>query len=132
MLDGEAIDMKLQNMFGVVLWSDAAAQKAVIWCEDQGELAFYTPCDGSIHTAPLLDAGDLIQFEVTVQKNVRKASNPQVVMPSHSPDLPQKLRSGTMAGSNCPDLNTVKRSEKIVELARYFEVEPKEQVACSG
>lgn len=27
-------------MFGVVLWSNGVSGKAVIWCEDQGDLAF--------------------------------------------------------------------------------------------
>ena len=85
--------MTVQNMFGVVLWSDATAQKAVIWCEDQGELAYYTPAENSVHQAPALDAGDLIQFDVTIQKNMRRATNPQLLQPSHSPDLPNNLRA---------------------------------------
>ena len=27
-------------MLGVVLWSDVSDRKAVIWCEDQGDLAY--------------------------------------------------------------------------------------------
>ncbi|MCI5110879.1 MAG: hypothetical protein MRY75_10040 [Marivita sp.] len=124
--------MKPQNMFGVVLWSDAAAQKAVIWCEDQGELAFYTPGDGNVHDAPVLDAGDLIRFDVIVQQNVRKASNPEVLMPSHSPDLPKKLRAGSaIAGDANPPVETSK-SEKVVSLFQYFGVETRTKLACSG
>lgn len=123
--------MKLQNMFGVVLWSDAAAQKAVIWCEDQGDLAFYTPADGSIHDAPCLDAGDLIQFEVSVQQNVRKATNPQLLMQSHSPDLPEKLRAGRRTSANdFPKADSGVR-RKVVAMASYFDEMPRKLV-CSG
>ena len=129
------LTMKPQNMFGVVLWSDAAARKAVIWCEDQGELAFYTPGEGSIHDAPVLDAGDLISFEMIVQQNVRKVSNPQVLMASHSPDLPQKLRDGTSDTTRDPvplKKRSPEKSEKVVSLSERFGVAACEKVACSG
>jgi hypothetical protein len=127
--------MKPQNMFGVVLWSDAAARKAVIWCEDQGELAFYTPGEGSIHDAPVLDAGDLISFDMIVQQNVRKVSNPQILMASHSPDLPQKLRDGMPETAKDPvplKIRSPEKSEKVVSFSDYFGVSAPEKVACSG
>jgi hypothetical protein len=124
--------MKPQNMFGVVLWSDAAARKAVIWCEDQGELAFYTPGEGSIHDAPVLDAGDLISFDMIIQQNVRKASNPQLLMASHSPDLPQKLRAGMSASANDARPIKAQGSENVVSLSTYFGVAQHAKLACSG
>ena len=33
-------------MFGVVLWADPVDRKAVIWCEDHGDLAYFK---GSLH-----------------------------------------------------------------------------------
>lgn len=64
-------------MNGVVLWSDADQHKAVIWCEDQGDLAFYA------QKTPLemvdLHEGDLICFDLTLQKNRRMAENPQIL-----------------------------------------------------
>ena len=27
-------------MYGIVLWSDRSERQAVIWCEDQGDLAY--------------------------------------------------------------------------------------------
>ncbi|WP_292063172.1 hypothetical protein [Marivita sp. XM-24bin2] len=124
--------MKPQTMFGVVLWSDAAAQKAVIWCEDQGELAFYTPADGSVDDTPSLGAGDLIRFDVILQENVRKAHNPEVLMPSHSPELPQKLRSGgpVIPPKSAP--KTAAPSGKVVSLSEYFDTGAPRKIACSG
>ncbi len=79
-------------MYGVVLWSDVLENKAVFWCEDQGDLAFY-------HAAPenegaglsLFDAGDLVQFDVYIENKLRKASNPRVVREKASVDLPERL-----------------------------------------
>lgn len=121
--------MKLQNMFGVVLWSDADAQKAVIWCEDQGELAYYTPGDDCVHEAPSLDAGDLIQFDVSIQQNVRKATNPQLLLQSHSPDLPRQLQARQKAYSGSSDLPCGKPANKVVDLADYFDSEPQRKMA---
>lgn len=76
-------------MNGVVLWSDASQHKAVIWCEDQGDLAFYsqkqpqTPVD--------LYEGDLVCFELTLQHNTRLAVNPQILEESACRGLAQSL-----------------------------------------
>ena len=64
-------------MLGVVLWSDNSENKAVIWCEDHGDLAFF---NGGAEVAPDradLDAGDLVQFELQQEKHLRYARNPK-------------------------------------------------------
>ena len=52
-----------RDMNGVVLWSNESQQKAVIWCEDQGDLAFYSQeqCQALVD----LHVGDLICFDLT-------------------------------------------------------------------
>jgi len=50
-------------MLGVVLWSDKDAGKAVIWCEDQGKLAYVTGEQADICADMALQAGDLCQFQ---------------------------------------------------------------------
>ena len=49
-------------MLGVVLWSDAGDNKAVIWCEDHGDLAYFN--GGVDDPASLMDfdAGDLVHL----------------------------------------------------------------------
>ena len=124
--------MKQQTMFGVVLWSDASAGKAVIWCEDQGELAYYTPTEDSLHEGPELDAGDLIQFDLSVHKNIRKASNPQLVVQSHSPSLPDKLREGQRSCANSTAPASADRTSNIVNLNRYIDPREERRFACLG
>ncbi len=78
-----------QHMFGVVLWSDTQENKAVIWCEDQGDLAFYRqPGEGEGVT---LDAGDLVQFDMTVDRHFRFAHNPRLVAEGYHPGLADEL-----------------------------------------
>ncbi len=64
-------------MNGVVLWSDASQHKAVIWCEDQGDLAFYSQKQRQSFVD--LHEGDLICFDLTLQHNRRMAENLQVL-----------------------------------------------------
>jgi hypothetical protein len=76
-------------MFGVVLWSDTKAHKAVIWCEDHGDLAFY---DNGIAEADLTwDAGDWVHFDLKTERNLRIAYNPQLVAQGICCDLAETL-----------------------------------------
>ncbi|MGR3599125.1 MAG: hypothetical protein ACU0FH_01790 [Heliomarina sp.] len=65
-------------MYGIVLWSDRSERQAVIWCEDQGDLAYCRQTaehgSGSIH------AGDWVQFDITQNAQQRYAHNPRLVV----------------------------------------------------
>ena len=76
-------------MFGVVLWSDVRDQKAVIWCEDHGDLAFYRNDSEACEIE--MDAGDWVQFDMKMDKNQRKAHNPRLVCEGVYPDLADSL-----------------------------------------
>ena len=78
-------------MYGVVLWSDTEDQKAVIWCEDHGDLAFYRqPRDGQQVS---LDAGDWIQFDMTTERHLRFAHNPRLVSDGAFSDLAEAVET---------------------------------------
>lgn len=80
------------QMRGVILWANAQDNKAVIWCEDHGNLAYYSQADHSGHLGNTIDAGDLIQFDVTDMANFRSASNLQRIVDDYAPDLPFNLQ----------------------------------------
>lgn len=80
-------------MFGVVLWADASDRKAVIWCEDHGNLAYYTGGEHSLHDGMSLDAGDLIQFDLREERDVRRARNLRRVDAGYAPSIVHDLRS---------------------------------------
>lgn len=79
-------------MIGVVLWSDASDRKAVIWCEDQGDLAFLNSADDVFQSDAFFDAGDVVQFDMEVQASMRRAHNPRLVLEQASAGLPDALR----------------------------------------
>lgn len=84
-----------QTMYGVVLWADRQDHKAVIWCEDQGDLALYPDTEASLHAGLSLDAGDLIQFDMRQDRNLRFARNPRLLAQKHCPELAEALRQTT-------------------------------------
>ncbi|WP_187431595.1 hypothetical protein ROLI_022670 [Roseobacter fucihabitans] len=79
-------------MIGVVLWSDVSDRKAVIWCEDQGDLAFLTSKDDIFAADAFFDAGDVVQFEMEIHQTMRRARNPRLVVERAGAGLPEALR----------------------------------------
>lgn len=66
-------------MLGVVIWSNASDNKAIIWCEDNGELAFFGRTAQTLPNEERLGKGDLIQFDLTEYQNMRLAQNPRII-----------------------------------------------------
>lgn len=82
-------------MLGVVLWSDNSDNKAVIWCEDQGDLAYFNGgSDAPLEMADL-DAGDLVRFELQQNKHLRYAKNPQRIEQGAYDGLAEQLQDAT-------------------------------------
>lgn len=103
-------------MYGVVLWSDAQENKAVIWCEDHGDLAFYRqPVDA---TEVALDAGDWVQFDMTTDRHLRFAHNPRLISEGVYPGLADVLVNAgpDKAVSNTPA--HCRGSAEIIPFAR--------------
>ena len=102
-------------MFGVVLWSDTQDRKAVIWCEDHGDLAYYrSPENG---TDVSLDAGDWVQFEMTMDRHLRFAHNPRLLSEGAYPDLADALNSATpepVRDTPAPVAQTQRGSAEII------------------
>ncbi|PYC48461.1 hypothetical protein DI396_05660 [Litorivita pollutaquae] len=98
-------------MFGVVLWSDTQDQKAVIWCEDHGDLAFYNAGQEtdaqSCFDGCSLDAGDLVQFEIDTAEATRIARNPRLIAEGQYPTLAAELAGKTAAPAPASEGNVV-------------------------
>ncbi|SEO24936.1 hypothetical protein SAMN04490248_10318 [Salinihabitans flavidus] len=83
-------------MLGVVLWSNASESKAVIWCEDHGNLAFFSGNKSPDGDTPDFDAGDLVQFDLSEERHLRYARNPRRIGQNAYPSLAADLQSMTM------------------------------------
>ena len=62
-------------MLGVVLWVGQSDGDAVIWCEVEGELAYYAGGEDAIDTPRNLACGDWVQFQLVISSERKVATN---------------------------------------------------------
>ena len=92
------------RMIGVVLWSDPLAGKAVFWCEDQGDLAYFDGLNEDTDIKKAFAAGDMVAFDVRRDRNYRLAWNAELVEQRACVDLQDRLRRTareSRAGTDC-------------------------------
>ncbi|MEP5151883.1 hypothetical protein [Planktotalea sp.] len=80
-------------MLGVVIWTAATENKAIIWCEDHGELAYLDQTPHKAVSAERFDEGDLIQFDLALMENVRLAQNPRRIAQHYCSDLDNVVKT---------------------------------------
>jgi hypothetical protein len=66
-------------MIGIVLWSDPSDCKAVFWCEDHGDLAYFSAEFDETGGCNDFSVGDMVQFDVLCDAEFRRAVNPNVI-----------------------------------------------------
>lgn len=82
-----------ERMFGVVLWSDPDQKRAVIWCEDHGNLAFLSSAAVQGDEICTVEAGDLVKFDIVEGGKVRCAKNARLIETDAYPQLVSNLQS---------------------------------------
>jgi hypothetical protein len=94
-------------MIGVVVWSNPAREKAVIWCEDNEALAYL---QGALNLAPCghwPQPGDLLEFEPEMVGALRFARAAQLLREQGWMELPDLLRQNSqmkgIAGMTGPE-----------------------------
>jgi len=80
-------------MYGVVLWSDCDQDRAVIWCEDHGDLAYYRGDGHGVSLVKDISAGDLVVFELRDGGELRLADAPRLVGQKTYPTLSSDLKN---------------------------------------
>lgn len=99
-------------MIGVVVWSNVAKEKAVVWCEDQGSLAYLQGRADLLNTHAWPEPGDLLELETEVIGNLRHARQVSVLSEQGCPELPQLLRAAAPADRREPHLRVVATREQ--------------------
>ena len=90
-------------MLGVILWNDPDTHRAVIWCEDHGQLAFYRPDLAQVQDVPDVTVGDLVEFELRQDKTLRYAHDLVLVSGKHYKDIAENLVPAAQSLSErCP------------------------------
>lgn len=99
-------------MIGVILWSSPTKEKAVIWCEDHGALAYLQGRESLAFSKNWPDAGDLVELEVEMVNDLRHARAVSLVAGSRRPELPGLLREmGDKPATGRPALRVISNRE---------------------
>lgn len=78
-------------MIGVVVWSNAAKEKAVVWCEDQASLAYLQGRVDFLDAEAWPQPGDLVELDSEMIGNLRHARRVSVLREQACPQLPDLL-----------------------------------------
>lgn len=96
-------------MLGVVVWSNEKRSKAVIWCEDQGALAYLAGTTNLVLQADWPEVGDLVELECILEGGLRLARQVRLLSPGAGAALPHALQAQiTMNADIAPDGMRVK------------------------
>ncbi|RQP06591.1 hypothetical protein LOS78_11115 [Paracoccus sp. MA] len=99
-------------MIGVILWSSPAKEKAVIWCEDHGALAYLQGTENLAISSEWPEAGDLVELEVELLADLRHARAVSLVAGNRRSELPDLLRGmGEKPDRNRPVLRVISNRE---------------------
>lgn len=94
-------------MIGVVVWSNAAREKAVVWCEDQAALAYLQGRVDFLDPESWPEPGDLVELDSEMIGDLRHARRVSVLTEQGCPKLPQLLRSARPDERREPHLRVV-------------------------
>ncbi|MDS9466139.1 hypothetical protein RGQ15_00915 [Paracoccus sp. MBLB3053] len=113
-------------MIGVILWSNAAREKAVIWCDDHAALAYLEGVANLLPDTTWPEAGDLVELEFETINGLRHARRVFLVAGNNRSDLPGLLRDIHQPKAGQPALRVVSNDD-------YRDENPKpHKVAASG
>ena len=80
-------------VLGVVIWSKESRKKAVIWCEDQGALAYLAGKENLISREIWPETGDLVELDCTAEGGLRMARNVRLLSRGAGAALPHTLQA---------------------------------------
>lgn len=102
-------------MIGVILWSSPAKEKAVIWCDDHGALAYLQGMENLVFPSDWPEAGDLVELEVEAGTDLRHARSVSLVSGNKRSELPGLLRGmGERAEPSRPVLRVISNTDSVM------------------
>lgn len=89
-------------MIGLVLWHNPEAGVGVIWCEDQGPLAFLGPDVALPDSVEVMHPGDEVHLRVAVNGGVRYVREITSLRPGKPGADPAAILAGAAAPASAP------------------------------
>ncbi len=99
-------------MIGVILWSSPTKEKAVIWCDDHGALAYLQGQENLAFPGHWPEAGELVELEIESANDLRHARCVSLVSGNKRSELPGLLRDmSDKTNSQRPVLRVISNHE---------------------
>ncbi len=74
-------------MRGVVIWHCQNTRRAVVWCDDSGELAYASDGKAWVNPMQQVAIGDYVAFDLRSSVATRSCANLRLIEQGHAPDL---------------------------------------------
>lgn len=74
-------------MRGVVIWQCSETRRAVVWCDDSGELAYASDASAWAPLAPRVAIGDYVAFDLDPSSAARSCRNLRLIESGLAPEL---------------------------------------------
>jgi hypothetical protein len=82
-------------MLGVVIWSCKVSGRAIVWCSDSKDLAYYEGRKLQRGPASIIETGDLVEVQIAPKGPLRRATVMRLVEAGYMPDLVDSLQVRT-------------------------------------
>jgi hypothetical protein len=83
-------------MRGVIIWHCQNTRRAVVWCDDSGELAYANGGRAWLNPGQSVSIGDYVAFDLRPSVSARSCTNLRLIESGHAPDLAGILHHGQM------------------------------------
>lgn len=114
-------------MIGVIVWSSADREKAVIWCEDHAALAYLQGRENLTNPANWPQPGDLVELDSEMAGQLRHARRVALISERECAQLPDMLRNAAPAE---PRLRLVAATRATETRSRsHNDIEPQAAIA---
>jgi hypothetical protein len=74
-------------MRGVVIWHCQDSRRAVVWCDDSGELAYAGDRKAWASSVQKVLIGDYVAFDLSPESASRTCTNLRLIESGHAPEL---------------------------------------------
>ncbi len=74
-------------MRGVIIWHCQNTRRAVVWCDDSGELAYASDAMAWANPTQQVAIGDYVAFDLRSSAAARNCANLRLIEHGHAPDL---------------------------------------------
>jgi hypothetical protein len=74
-------------MRGVVIWHCETTRRAVVWCDDSGDLAYAGDRSAWAVPAQKVAIGDYVAFDLRPLNSMRSCANMRLIEKGHAPEL---------------------------------------------